>query len=142
MHSGSIKTILIIQFFLSLTTFTIGQERNDNQISRKWAGWKMNGERISWKEVKSNIQQVPGAVPFLKKGLNSRRLFYISYIPLAASLLFIQDPDFPQIRSTRNTVYYITNFLSTACIIYFGIRAVKNLKMAIRIHNENRAIVY
>jgi hypothetical protein len=136
-----------IVFCLWLTNFVFAQQqadtvRNENQISRKWPGWKMNGKKISWKEVKNNIQLVPEAIPSLKKSINSKRIVLISAIPLTASLLFIQDPDFPQIRSTRNTIYYITNLVSTAFILYFGIRAIKKQQDAIRIYNEKRAIVY
>lgn len=137
----NILTILLLGFSITLFAQDTTSSKN-NQISTKWTGWKMNGERISWKEVKSNIQQVPEAVPYLKKAVNSRRMFYISAITLCASVFFIKERDLTKIPSTRNTVYIMTNLLSTSSLLYFGIRTIKNQQKAIRIHNEKRAVAY
>jgi hypothetical protein len=134
-------------FCLWLTNFVFAQQqadtlRNDNQISRKGSGWKMNGKNISWKEAKVHIRQVPEAVPFLKKAYNNEKLAYLCLVPLTVSVLMTPRPQSENYTESRNIIFRSFAAASAVAIIYFMLQRSKNWKKAVLIHNEKRAIVY
>ncbi len=137
----SILTIFLFGFSITLIAQDTTVSKN-NQIYWKRSGWRMNDQRISLKEIKSHIQQVPEAVPSLQKAVNNRRLAFLSVIPIIASTFLIREPAGTGIRSTRNTIYYATNTIFAGSLLFFGIKSSKHLKKAILIHNEKRAVTY
>ena len=129
-----------------LTNFAFAQKETDtlksnNQISRKWPGWKMNGKNISWKEAKVSIRQVPEALPYLKKAYNQEKLAYLSVVPLAVSVLMLPEPGSINYNE-KNILARSISVASTVAIIYFMLQRNKLHNKAILIHNEKRAMVY
>ncbi len=134
-------------FCLCLTNFVFAQQqpdtiRNDNQITRNWPGWKMNGKNISWKEAKVHIRQVPEAVPFLNKAYNNEKLAYLCLVPLTVSVLMIPRSGSENYTKSRNIISRSTAAASAVALSYFMLQRTKHWKKAILIHNEKRAMMY
>jgi len=131
---------------ICLTNFVFAQKETDtlksnNQISRKWPGWKMNGKNISWKEAKVHIRQVPEAIPFLKKAFNQEKLAYLCLVPLTVSVLMIPEPGSLN-YTERNILTRSFAAASAVAMLYFMLQRSKNHNKAILIHNEKRAMAY
>ncbi len=140
------KNILIL--FLFLYTISFSQDtvfKKTNQIYFKaFAGWKMDGKRLSMKNFKNEIYKVPASIPIYTKGAKNRTIAFASYIPgLVFLLLSRQVTDISSPRfGKNNTGFAIAGLISFGSTFYFLFRSNKQLKEAARIYNDNQPLVY
>jgi hypothetical protein len=138
-----IKIILILLLFLYHNSFCQDSLVKRNQIYHKaFAGWWLDGKRITNNEFKNEINKVPAAMLYYKKAAKHQVFFYIG-VGATASYYFIskaKKKNFPY--QNNSIVLDIAGLSATAATFVFYFTSIRNLKKAVLIHNENQPLFY
>ena len=140
------KAIMILLLFIYYTTFSQDSSSNKvNQIYFKaFSGWKMDGKRLTIKNLKSEIYKVPATIPAYTKSEKNRTIGYVCFI--SGSILALLSPQVSDIASPRfgknNTAFKIGGVVFMGTAIYCLFRSKKQLKASVRIHNESQPLIY
>ncbi len=115
-------------------------------ITKKIFGpYRMNGEKLSWKEVKAELYRVPAAIPLYKKA-KTNEILGASFIVPVVLFAFLGDPNKYNYRDTvhrtRIKGYYIGLFLSEGVSLYFFFHSISLYKKAVRARNSALKTIY
>ncbi len=140
------KIILLLLMFVCCNSFsqdTAG--RKTNQIRFKaFGGWRMDGKKISIKNFKNEIYKVPAAIPAYTKSEKNIKIGYVCAI--TGSILTLLGQPVRDIGSPRfgknNTAFKIGGIIFIGTAVYLIFRSNKQLKQAVRIHNESQPLLY
>jgi hypothetical protein len=115
-------------------------------ITKKTFGpYRMNGEKLSRKELKAELYKVPTAIPLYKKAKTSE-ILGASFIVPVALLAFLGDPNKYNYRDTvhrtRKKGFYIGLLLSEGASFYFFFHSISLYKKAIRARNSALKTIY
>ena len=115
-----------------------------NQITHKWFNWRMDGEKIKWKQVKAEINKVPDAAVYLKKSLTNLTASHLTALSAFGFSYFGRQRVGNRTMKAKesNTGFQITSLALMGAAVYFITRHSKNLKQAISIHNSRRVVSY
>ena len=140
------KVILILLIFVPFESFSQDTaSKKENQIYFKASsGWRMDGRQLSSKDFKNEIYKVPAAIPLYRKGTTNRTIAFTCMIPVVTfGFLGRRVTDVTSPRFGKNNIgYVIASIISSGMAIYFMTTSKKQLKKAVRIHNENQALIY
>jgi len=114
-------------------------------ITKKTFGpYRMNGEKLSWKQVTAELYKVPSAIPLYKKAKTSQILGYSFFVPFAVIALANNQNNNRRLYSTYRPRHglVIMGLLSGGVSIYFLYHSLSLYKKAIRAHNNAVITIY
>jgi len=134
--------ITLVTIF-SLETYCQDSLVKRNQIYPKaFAGWWMDGKKITFKQFKNEINKVPAAALFNKKSVQQEVYFFIGGAAIT-SYYFISKANKRNFPYQKNSIAWdITGLAATVATFVFYFTSIRNLKKAVRIHNENQPLLY
>ncbi len=140
--------ILIPLLILFFAINAFGQDstnKNTGIITKKTFGpYRIDGNRISQREFKTELYKVPAAIPYYKKA-KSNEIGVYAFLGVTGVFVFLSN------RTTRygytgpaknQETFLISALIAEATSIYFYFRSSANMKRAIRLRNENLKLVY
>ena len=136
-------------FIILVTVFSLETYCQDstsvlkNQIYPKtFSGWWMDGKKIKFKQFKNEIYKVPAATLYYKKSVKQQVYFYVGAAAVT-SYFFISKANQKNFPYQRNSFALdMAGIATSAVTTFFFIASNRNLKKAVQIHNEKRALSY
>jgi hypothetical protein len=121
------------------SAFSQDTSAKKNQIFFKpIIGWRMDGHRLSFKEFKQEIYNVPAAIPVFKKAKTNQIIGYSSFVSGVLFLIFgkeVTNINSPRFRK-KNTGFQIAGIFFEGASLYFILHSHKQFKQAVRLHNQ------
>jgi hypothetical protein len=134
---------LLVPFFFFLYSAASAQvtTKTSNQITRSGAGWKLEGNKLNWSELKAELYKAPKAIPYVQKASTQRVIGILGFVSgIAFSVLGqTNDDTYPY---KNNNGLKIAGIVSLSAGITFTIISKKNIRKAVRMYNKNRGSVY
>jgi hypothetical protein len=114
-----------------------------NQIYPKaFSGWWVDGKKITTKQFKNEIYKVPAATLYYKKSVRQQGYFFVG-VAAVTSYYFISKANKKNSPYQKNSIALdIAGFTTTAATFVFYFASIRNLKKAVRIHNESQSLLY
>lgn len=103
----------------------------------KGGGWRLEGQkhRLSDRELKATIYQVPAAVPVYKQFVTRRAVSFSLLVPAGVFLaLAKRDP------ANFKPGFAVASIVCSGSVVFFGISATKKKKRAVQIYNYSRRV--
>lgn len=139
------RIIVILILLFSIKNYAQDSaNKNTNHIYKTGKRWSMNGDKLSNKELKTELYKIPAAIPVYKKARTNEIIGYSFAVPmLVFTLLAKQSSDISSPSYGKNKRgFQIAGIISAGAVMYFILQAAKFKKMAIRVHNENLKTIY
>jgi hypothetical protein len=128
-------SILILAIFVCSVIYA-----QDSAIYKK-GSWRMNGQILKSKELKTEIYKVQEAVPYYKK---SRTNIWVSLGTTFLTMAALAIPEYQKdvIPSKTNKLRYVVAGTGLGLGCYFLLKSNSNLHKGIKIRNEKIALTY
>ena len=139
--------LLLLILFVLKASAQDSTKKVSGIITKKFFGpYKMDGNRISQKEFKTEVYKVPSAIPFYKKA-KTNEIIGFSFFAVAAGLGIFGDANKYSSRDTvyrkgRISGYQISMIVSTGGTYYFLLHSISLYKKALRARNSAIKTIY
>ena len=141
-----IVTILVLLLSINTHAQDSTNKRFDIITKKTFGPYKMDGNRISQKEFKTEVYKVPSAISIYKKA-KTNEIIGFSFFAATVGLAIFGDANKYSSRDTvyrkgRISGYQISMIISTGGTYYFLLHSISLYKKAVRARNSAIKTIY